>query len=178
MEFNELQPNCLKGKCSRHTIISKRCKTEAKQLDCLIKINKKTIKSYNEDLEYTNLVNNVWERDAGFVPVSKSQKNWQKYCRFWKCLTKEEQEIFLTRWQDVLWICENLDTSHIKGKGSHIELKYDIENCVLVNRLVQSNLLDQYKDPLTGCNITKTERESWWERIINGELQTTSKDIS
>lgn len=174
MDFSSFSNYCISGTCLRRTIYNaKTCAREEKQNRCYLKYNKKQEqKSFDINEEDVQLTKEVWKRDTGLeISLPKvTGDNWKKYCRFWNCLTNDERSQFLERWKTALYICTNLDKAHIKGKGAHIQEKYNIENVVLLNRLTH-NLLDQYKDPLTGKPITAEQRTAWFNRIVGKKFE-------
>jgi hypothetical protein len=170
--FPEFQQFCKQKRCLRKTIVNWKCETLSKQETCYkkwIKTTEKRIKKTIEpDTEWVDTQNEVWKRDAGFIPKNKkvSKNEWKKYCRVWSCMTSDEQQFIEDNFKDDLYINENLDCSHYLGRGSHIEEKYKTDNIVLAGRYF-SNLIDQYKDPVTKKNLTKSEWTAWWDRILN-----------
>lgn len=168
MQYNDFTAKCDAKVCLRkRKYHEKGCLLDSKRQDCYDKYekvnNKKHIFTFDDEEQL--LRESVWERDGNSKPQPKvGNTSWKLYCRFWKCLLQEEQSMFLWLNRTQLWVCKNIDVAHLKGKGANPELKYKIENCVLMNRLAHTRL-DTYKDPITGFNIDVTTRDAWLDRI-------------
>jgi len=74
-------------------------------------------------------------------------------------------------WKEMLNI---IDHAHIFGKGAYPELKYDKDNIVLLNRYSHS-MLDRYRHPITGEQITDSEVKQWWIFIVGKERYNSLK---
>jgi hypothetical protein len=178
MNKEEFKNKCEKGHCSRSTLKSKKCLTDEKRELCYTKFlrlqekhkqkNKeksKKIKETKIDQKWEDLLKKLWERDADvYTKGNCIRGDWQNYCRFWKCLTKDEKSYVMEEHSIDFWLNKNLDGAHIISRSEDVSLKYDLDNVVLIGRLWHS-LLDQYKDPLTRESINKDERMSWMLRI-------------
>ena len=165
---------CEARRCPRNTIYNaKTCVRDAKRKTCYDKYLRKQEKEADkinlrlEESQADIIDKDIWERDVGYVPDKKNLPgdSWKKVCRFWRCLTIEEQNLFLTVNREHLWLCRNVDKAHWRGRGSHPELSHKLENIVLINRLVHTRL-DTYKDPITGDDITADVRDAWFQRMI------------
>lgn len=167
--FEEFCSYCDKKLCLRNTIYNaKTCVRDSKRKRCYDKL-KKTKEKFVKKLtnfQKDEFADSVWQRDAGFIPDKKQIDHWEKYCRFWRCLTSQERVQFYKIHKDNLYLCNNLDVAHVEGKGRNPGEKTNLENVVLLNRLAHS-LLDTYFDPLTKEKITAEERERWFDRIIS-----------
>lgn len=176
MEYGQFCGFCDKKRCPRRTIYNaKTCLTESKRKRCYDKFLKKKEKD-EEKRDYIDpreivIDNEIWQRDAGFVPKKKKLPGdaWKKVCRFWKCLTKEEQDLFLELNKEHLWLCKDMDKAHLEGKGSNPDLKFEKSNLVLMNRLSHRRLTDA-KDPITGEDIDVLRINYWYERTKRGQL--------
>jgi hypothetical protein len=60
-----------------------------------------------------------------------------------------------------------LDCAHIRPRSTYPELKYDVNNVVLLNRYSHS-CLDMRRDPVSGRKIPQEEVDDWWQRILRG----------
>ena len=58
-----------------------------------------------------------------------------------------------------------LDPAHCFGAGSFPHLVYDKDNVVLLNRY-SHDMLDYFKNPISGKPIDREEHTRWWKRII------------
>lgn len=96
--------------------------------------------------------------------ISKRDKNT---CRLVRILTAQEFYLLLKKAPKKL--IERLDHAHIFGVGSFPHMCYNDLNVVLLNRYSHENL-DNCKDPLTGENITKEDRDEWWKRIVGENI--------
>lgn len=176
MELSQFQENCNNKKClKRQRWDSKTCIRTSKQTNChksyeRLEAKKEISKSElsENQVETLQQLNDVWLRDSGQVFIDKKQENWKSICRLWRTLTEEEKQIFLEVNKDNLHLCQILDMAHVEAKSIRPDLKYLVENVVLMNRLSHS-FIDFAKSPLTGENITNEERNNWWNRIVNGD---------
>lgn len=174
MELEEFQANCNKFRCMRHTLVNKKtCLRESKQNDCFKKWNAKREKDFAKTHKFLSgeyeFIDEVWIEQAGFVPEDRQKvAHWKLYCRFWKCLTPEEQQEFLTRHADYIWMAQQMQVIHLKGRGANPESKKDKSNIVLGNHIAH-RLLTDGKDPITLESIGKEEIENWYERMRDGK---------
>lgn len=103
------------------------------------------------------------ERDAQWMGVQ--ERVWKRdnaKCRLISLLSADD---YRTLVQNSGGLHKVLDCAHIKSRGSHPELKYEVDNVVLLNRFSHS-MLDSGRHPLTGKACTPEERDYWWMRII------------
>lgn len=92
-------------------------------------------------------------------------------CRLWKVLTpKEKGECSLP-------MPLGCDVAHIFPKGRYPNLRYDMDNTVLLFRAFH-NRLDEGKNPLNGKMATKEEIEAWWIRLIGKEKYEELKELA
>lgn len=108
----------------------------------------------NRDTKWMAVQTQVWERDGA-------------KCRLISLLSSDEYRTLLASSGG---LHKTLDCAHIKSRGTHPALKYDIDNVVLLNRFSHS-MLDSGKHPLTGKVASPEEHEYWWDRIINFRRQ-------
>lgn len=149
--------NCNKGYCAGVSIKSKKCFTESKQLKCYSKYIEKNNKVFVEDKEWSGVVNLLKDRDGDS-------------CRLLKILNIEEYTQVLPEiLKNFGSYKEPLDPAHIFKRNTHPELKYDLDNLVLLHRFFHSRI-DSYKDPVTGKHLSKEEVAAWWKRIVGVEL--------
>lgn len=167
MEQIEFFNFCNSGRCLRHTIKSNSCTKQYKQDQCWNKYMRQQNKPIKKDIRWQQTREEVWKRDAGFPCTLNEyrQKNWREYCRFWRCLTSEEQKIFEINFKNELWLAEYLDCAHVVPISNDTNIKYNIDNIVLMNRLIHGLLDQQYKDPLTKEKIDSDKRLEWMKRI-------------
>lgn len=105
----------------------------------------------SEDKEWQALKKDVFKRDRGV-------------CRLCRILTA--QEMTLLQWNAGSRI-KIIDPAHVLGVGPHPEVKYELQNVVSLNRY-SHDMLDTFKDPITGKRIDKETHTMWWKRIIGG----------
>jgi hypothetical protein len=182
MDFSTFSSYCISKKCLRNTIYNeKTCSRIPKQQRCFEKYNKikeKSNKQKTDEKLDEILKNEVWMRDAGYIPKTSkvTMNNWKLICCFWKCLTEKEKIDFIENNKSMLFLCCNIDRAHIFGKGSHIDLKYEASNVLLINRLAHSRL-DNFQDPITGKPITKEKRMHWFERMFFNTYKENKKNV-
>ncbi len=170
MTFEEFGQKCDIKVCLRkRKYHEKGCLLDSKRQDCYVKFLKvNKFKQPEVDEKWEAVRTAVWERDAKILPDDQDSTKWKSYCRFMRSLTLDEQIRFIKLNQNYLWMCADIDVAHLKGKGAFPELKYEVSNCVLMNRLAHSRL-DVYKDPFTGEDIDSFVRESYIDKIRSNE---------
>lgn len=103
---------------------------------------------------------------------SSSDKEWKAVkdivkdrdnnsCRLCRCLNIKE---FLILRKNAGSMLKTLDPAHIVSVSARPDLCYEPNDICLVNHY-SHNLLDNYKDPIDGHNISKEEVTNWWIRI-------------
>lgn len=127
--------------------------------DKYLKSEEKTNNLRKENLKWRRLVNEVRSRD-------------RDSCRLWFVLNSEERRILIENAGHLLNI---LDPAHVFGKGSKPELKFEIDNIILLNRYSHT-MLDENKNPITGDYISIEEKESWWKRILGKNFYNNLKE--
>jgi hypothetical protein len=129
-------------------------KKEEKKQELIEKQKQKSFNKQEEvDLQLEEAYKKVDVRDKG-------------KCQLINKLTREHfKELCSNAWKEML---DTIDHAHVFGKGPYPELKYDPNNIVLLNRYSHS-MLDQYRHPLNGSQITDQEKIHWWIFIIGGE---------
>ncbi len=85
-----------------------------------------------------------------------------KYCQISVLLNGWEQAHIR---QEIFGELNQLDMAHVFNKSSRPDLKYDIDNVIMIKRIFH-NRLDCQLDPITGKGITKEELKNWWMKII------------
>lgn len=65
---------------------------------------------------------------------------------------------------------KKLDPAHIFPVSTHPHIMYDPDNLMQLNRYSHTNL-DNCKDPITGDSITREERQAWWARLAQFDIQ-------
>ena len=155
---------CEKGVCLRKSIISLACEKSYKRQKCydkwILKQEQKQNKSIEIDIDWEEIKRKVWVRDRGECQLSKK-------------LISETRDILKINAKQLF---KELDCCHYKGRGSHCNLKYVLDNVVLLNRF-SHNMLDQKLSPITGKVITKEEWQYWWEFILVKELKEKLDNI-
>ena len=58
-----------------------------------------------------------------------------------------------------------IDHAHVIRRSRAPKLKYDASNIVCLNRFSHS-MLDNYRHPITGAQISEKEYEGWWKQIV------------
>ena len=169
-----------KFKCPRQVATHKRCNSFIRQSNCYGKyIRKKERRKEKEKAKrktekelYSKLHEEVWSRDAGFVPdINEAnwwvREDWRKYCRVYNCLTPDEKEIYedLYKSNNKLFF-KSLVMAHRISKGSNRKLKYVSDNVFLINQFAHDRI-DKGFSIITGRPITKDQRDIWWKRIAN-----------
>ena len=66
------------------------------------------------------------------------------------------------------WLIKTIDGAHYKSRSRYPFLIYYPDNVVPLNRYSHS-MLDQYRNPITGEQISKDEQEEWWRFILGDE---------
>lgn len=157
IDLNSFKNNCLKNKCARISIPSKKCLGEAKQKKCYDKYVKRSTRVYEVDEEWAAVVTFIKKRD-------KNQ------CRLMQVLSSEElSKVLLDIVKNFGSYKEPLDPAHIFRRSIRKDLYYEPSNIVLLHRYFHSRL-DTYKDPITNKSIGKEEVGKWWKRIIGEDL--------
>ncbi len=59
-----------------------------------------------------------------------------------------------------------LDPAHYIPVSASAEHMYDVDNIVRLNRY-SHEMLDGFRDPITGKSISKNEVQRWWYKIIS-----------
>lgn len=95
--------------------------------------------------------------------VRKRDKN---ICRLIRILSI--QEGFLLKKNAPFEFLNKLDPAHYLPVGQYPEECYNEDNIVLLNRYSHS-MLDSFKNPLNGKNISKEEVNKWWKRILEND---------
>jgi hypothetical protein len=60
------------------------------------------------------------------------------------------------------------DHAHVIPRSTAPHMKYDVDNLIILNRFSHS-MIDQYRDPIEGKQITKEEHEFYWKFIVGKE---------
>lgn len=113
---------------------------------------------YSIDSELESVYSQVDSRDRG-------------KCRLISILNIEDLYVLKSySWEGLI---NTIDHAHIFPKSVFPKLKYEKNNIVLLNRYSHS-LIDQYKNPITGDQISKENQIKWWIKIAGiqqwGEL--------
>ena len=108
-------------------------------------------KQNNKQLKSIDLRQQAMKRDKG--------------CQLYKKLHSEDKILINS---ELYGKFGHLDMAHILNKSSYPELKYNINNVVMISRLFHTRL-DTQLNPLTGKRISKDELTSWWMFIIGDE---------
>ena len=82
--------------------------------------------------------------------------------RIWKCLNLKEALILKKKGGVLL---EKKDPAHIIAVSENESIMYEACNIVTLNRY-SHEMLDSFRDPVDGHNITKKEAVNWWLRIL------------
>lgn len=61
-----------------------------------------------------------------------------------------------------------LDPAHIIAVSENLSGTYLPFNIITLDRWSHT-CLDEFKDPITGKNITKEEVNKWWKRLLHGD---------
>jgi len=89
-------------------------------------------------------------------------KRDRNQCQLYKLLTRQDRDIVDSQlFKETM----HLDMAHVFNKSSYPELKYELDNVVMIYRLFH-NRLDTQCNPITGKPIDKKELEKWWKVII------------
>jgi hypothetical protein len=126
-----------------------RCPHSIGQLNSQCKYDSKQQKCYS-----TRVDRRRWGRIRKEVFSRDSYK-----CRLLSILSEDEKSGL-----PLDGLNKKLDPAHVFGRGSHPHMKYEVDNVVTLSRLFH-NRLDQYKNPLTGEDISLDETYEWWKRI-------------
>jgi hypothetical protein len=104
------------------------------------------------------------KNDKRWADLVKLISSRDKTCRLIRTLSYRE---FIILQRNAGILLARCDPAHVFGVGSHPkdELIYNPKNVYLLNRY-SHEMIDNCKNPITGINITKEERELWWIRII------------
>jgi len=173
MEYSNFTTFCDKKICLRKSIYnSKTCIKEYKRERCYDKYEAKQEKEIATKLEVNEeeerFKEEVWVRDYGSYPKSKKVTNWKNVCRYWKSLTfLEQHEINMIHLAN-LYMNQDIDVAHIKGKGSHTEIRYEPSNAILMGRLFHS-LIDTNINPITNSFMSKEDKYLIFQRILNAD---------
>lgn len=103
----------------------------------------------SNDKEWTRVKKEVSDRDRGVD-------------RIWKCLNLKEALILKKKGGVLL---EKKDPAHIIAVSENENIMYEACNIVTLNRY-SHEMLDSFRDPVDGHNITKKEAIQWWLRIL------------
>ena len=103
----------------------------------------------SNDKEWTRVKKEVSDRDKGVD-------------RIWRCLNLKEA-LTLKKKGGVL--LEKKDPAHIIAVSENENIMYEACNIVTLNRY-SHEMLDSFRDPVDGHNITKREAVNWWLRIL------------
>ena len=103
----------------------------------------------SNDKEWTRVKKEVSDRDKGVD-------------RIWRCLNLKEA-LTLKKKGGVL--LEKKDPAHIIAVSENENIMYEACNIVTLNRY-SHEMLDSFRDPVDGHNITKKEAVQWWLRIL------------
>lgn len=103
----------------------------------------------SNDKEWTRVKKEVSDRDKGVD-------------RIWKCLNLKEALILKKKGGVLL---EKKDPAHIIAVSENESIMYEACNIVTLNRY-SHEMLDSFRDPVDGHNITKREAIQWWLRIL------------
>ena len=103
----------------------------------------------SNDKEWTRVKKEVSDRDKGAD-------------RIWKCLNLKEALVLKKKGSVLL---EKKDPAHIIAVSENESIMYEACNIVTLNRY-SHEMLDSFRDPVDGHNITKREAVNWWLRIL------------
>lgn len=126
--------------------------SEENNLDKAVKNYKKMINKEKEliiDITWENLKIAVKTRD-------------ENVCRILKIVFSEDYTILYRRNGSLI---KTLEVAHVLPRGAYPELKYEIDNLVLLNKY-SHQMLDLYKDPINGKDINRNHQLDWWCRIL------------
>ncbi|HRS26402.1 MAG TPA: hypothetical protein P5140_07685 [Methanofastidiosum sp.] len=76
-----------------------------------------------------------------------------------------EKEILILR-KRAGYKLNKLDVAHFLPVSERPDLCYDINNVCLLNRY-SHEMLDSFRDPITGAHISRDETFEWWIRILS-----------
>jgi len=155
IDFEAFKKLCERGTCLRRTLLSKNCKQLYKQQQCYLKYQRKVEK------QFENQVDEEWEKVKKIVFERDNNE-----CQLLKKLNKEQLSIFYSK--AIPNLVKVIDPAHYKSRGSFLDLKYEPDNVVVINRISHSRL-DIGKSPIDGKTITKEEWHQWWELILGKE---------
>jgi hypothetical protein len=113
----------------------------------------------SSDEKWQNLKKRIIKRD-------------KKMCRLMRVLSAQDFCTLIKKAPKKL--LEKIDCAHVFGVSGHPHMCYKDLNIVLLNRYSHENL-DNCRHPITGENITKEERDKWWEKIVG---ENTFKELS
>lgn len=187
LDIEDFKKDCINKKCNRSTLYNeKTCLTENKQNKCfekyIISLEKRQQKYINKilldqkkfedamengflndiDVEWEEIKIKVWKRDTNYdYDGIYKRKDTIKYCAIWNhILTKAEQYYIMKHFFKELTECNTLSNMHIESRQRKPELKYDIDNVLLVSDYFH-DLYDNYKSLTTRDNTNNEEREKW-----------------
>ena len=103
----------------------------------------------SNDKEWARVKKEVSKRDEGVD-------------RILKCLNLKEALILKKKGGVLL---EKKDPAHIIAVSENESIMYEACNIVTLNRY-SHEMLDSFRDPVDGHNITKEEAIKWWLRIL------------
>jgi len=183
MNIKEFTSNCLNGKCSRHTFISKQCEKICKIEKCFSKYNLSVEK--NKKKNEKKILDSIekWENkkqqfqdgeitkeelfniDKKLLEVFREvdiRDNSQ--CIFWDRIATVQQKIYIYKIfsKDFDILSKVIDHAHIEAISEKPELKYEKNNIICLSRFFHSRL-DQYRDLITNNVISKEERQKYVE---------------
>lgn len=103
--------------------------------------------------------------------IAKRDKN---SCRLCRVLTAQEMMVLRRKAGSLLNV---LDPAHVFGVGPHPHMVYIEENIYMINRY-SHDMLDTFKDPITGNKISREEHHGWWKRIIGEKTYSYLEEVS
>lgn len=112
----------------------------------------------SNDKEWTRVKREVSSRDNGVD-------------RIIKCLNLKEALILKKKGGILL---ERKDPAHIIAVSENESIMYEACNIVTLNRY-SHEMLDSFRDPVDGHNITKDEAIKWWLRILKTDKEQYRK---
>jgi hypothetical protein len=132
-------------------------------------INKEEKKSERQEIKVEK---KKIEEDKLKAIYSEVDRRDKFSCQLYKLLSfNDKQKVDKELYGDL----KKLDHCHILGKGTNPQLKYDVDNIVLLYRLFHSRL-DMYKNPITGDNIDNDTLDYFWELIVGKERYNRLKN--
>ncbi len=144
-----------------------------------LKQEKRKKEKFEEDLkkqrekEYNNTIDEKWENLKKEMDLTK--------CTLIERLKKEESNVYSysiqTMKQQGGFLLGTIDPAHVFSRGAYPHLKYKKENVVPLNRFSHS-MLDTMRSPITGEQITKKERDSFWKYIVGDQTYNSLKELA